>query len=137
MKRWAILTVFLSLLSTLLFACSNTTTENTNNVQVTLSDFKIESSQTTFDHNTAYHFTIVNKGALAHEFMIVPPISHSTMPMDDMHKMALAHIENIDVGATKTLNFTFPQPAPAGKLEFACHLEGHYASGMHLGIVVT
>lgn len=137
MKRWAMLTIFLLLLSTLLLACSNTTTANTNNVQVTLSDFKIESSQTTFDHNTAYHFTIINKGSMPHELMIAQPFADSNMPMDDMHKMALAHIENINAGATQKLDFTFPQSASAEKLEFACHLEGHYASGMHLAIVVT
>jgi len=131
------LTVFLSLLSTSLLACSNTTTTNTNNVQVTLSDFKIESSLTTFEHNLPYHFTIVNKGDLPHEFTIAPPITNSDMTMDDIHKTALTHTEFINSGSTKTLNFTFPQSAPAGKLEFACHIEGHYASGMHLSIVVT
>ncbi|MGH2349717.1 MAG: hypothetical protein ACRDFT_09665 [bacterium] len=60
------------------------------------------------------------------------------MTMEEIDKTALAEIEEDDLppGATKTLEYTFTKPAPAGQLEFACHVEGHYEAGMHEPIVV-
>jgi uncharacterized cupredoxin-like copper-binding protein len=107
-------------------------------VQVTLTDFKIDSSLTTFSTGVPYHFVVTNKGAVNHEFMIMPPTQGETDTETAMPKTALAGILGKDLtpGATKTLDYTFTQPAPAGKLEFACHLPGHYDAGMHLPIVV-
>lgn len=115
-------------------SCGGTTTAQT--VQVTLTDYKIESSLTTFTHNSAYHFVITNKGAVQHEFMIVAPMMGMNLSMQEMDKMALAHIPTINPGETRTLDYTFAQTASPGKLEFACHITDHYQRGMHLGIVV-
>jgi uncharacterized cupredoxin-like copper-binding protein len=106
-------------------------------VQVTLTEFKITSSQTTFSTGVPYHFVVTNKGTVNHEFMIMPPVSGTVSP-EQVQKLALAGIsgDELTPGATKTLDYTFTQPAPAGKLEFACHLPGHYEAGMHLSIVV-
>ncbi len=53
--------------------------------------------------------------------------------------MALGMIEEDDMpaGATGTLDLTFTEPAEAGKLEFACHVPGHYEAGMKLPITVV
>jgi len=56
--------------------------------------------------------------------------------MDEMDKMALAHVSDINAGSTETLDYTFTQAYPAGKLELACHMLDHYQKGMHLGIIV-
>jgi uncharacterized cupredoxin-like copper-binding protein len=108
------------------------------NVQVTLTDFKIDASLTTFSTGVPYHFVVTNKGAVNHEFMIMPPTQGETDTETAMPKPALAGILGKDLtpGATKTLDYTFTQAAPAGSLEFACHLPGHYDAGMHLPIVV-
>jgi uncharacterized cupredoxin-like copper-binding protein len=34
------------------------------------------------------------------------------------------------------MDYTFTKAYPAGTLEFACHLSGHYEAGMHLPITV-
>ena len=100
-------------------------------VQVTLTDFKVDSSLTTFSVGVPYHFVVTNKGTQAHEFYIMAPTSTST-------SSALAGIsgQDLQAGASKTLDYTFTKAAPAGTLEFACHLPGHYDAGMHLPIVV-
>jgi uncharacterized cupredoxin-like copper-binding protein len=69
--------------------------------------------------------------------MIMPPVTGQVSP-EQVSQMALAGIQGKDLaaGATKTLDYTFTKPAPAGTLEFACHLPGHYDAGMHTPIVV-
>jgi uncharacterized cupredoxin-like copper-binding protein len=107
-------------------------------VQVTLTDFKIDSSLTTFSVGVPYHFVVTNKGAVAHEFAIMPPEQGTQGSDTQLPSTALAGILGKDLtpGATKTLDYTFTQAAPAGSLEFACHLPGHYEAGMHTPIVV-
>ena len=107
-------------------------------VQVTLTEFSITSSLTTFKVGTPYHFIVTNKGAVAHEFQIMPPAT-GTLTQDQIKQMSLAGIGQADLPAagSKTLDYTFTQAYPQGALEFACHLPGHYEAGMHLAITVT
>jgi uncharacterized cupredoxin-like copper-binding protein len=103
-------------------------------VQVTLSDFKIQSSLTTFTAGKPYYFVITNKGAVNHEFMIMPPGMGGHIKT--LNKMSFAAVENIAPGEIKTLEFTFVRTASPQHLEFACHYADHYARGMMLPIVV-
>ena len=97
-------------------------------VQITLTEFKIESSVTDFTVGTPYHFVITNKGALAHDWMII-----SSGEQDE--DKALVKVEDTDLqpNMTVTRDVTFTQ---AGSLEFACHVKGHYEAGMHTPITV-
>jgi uncharacterized cupredoxin-like copper-binding protein len=109
-------------------------------VTVTLSDFKIVASQTTFKTVVLYRFVVTNstKSTANHEFMIVQPMAGNAMSMADLDKMALHRIDvsQLPPGATKSFNLTFTAPAPAGQLEFACHVGSHYQLGMHTPITV-
>ncbi len=106
-------------------------------VTVTLTDFKIDSSLTAFSVGVPYHFVVTNKGAVAHEFAIMPPAQGVQGSEAQLPSGALAGIKGQDLaaGATKTFDYTFTA-APAGGLEFACHLPGHYEAGMHVAITV-
>jgi uncharacterized cupredoxin-like copper-binding protein len=108
-------------------------------VTVTLSDFKIAASQTTFKTGVPYRFVVTNstKSTANHEFMIVQPMTDD-MSMAEMDKMALHRIDvsQLPPGATKSFDLTFTAPAPAGRLEFACHVGSHYQLGMHTSIIV-
>ena len=97
-------------------------------VQITLTEFKIESSVTDFTVGTPYHFVITNKGALAHDWMIMPSGEQD-------EDKALVKVEDTDLqpNMTVTRDFTFTQ---AGSLEFACHVKGHYEAGMHTPITI-
>jgi len=98
-------------------------------VQITLTEFKIESSIMDFAVGTPYHFVITNKGALAHDWMITP-----VGEQDETR--ALVKVEDTDLqpGTMITRDYTFTQ---AGALEFACHVKGHYEAGMHTPITVN
>jgi uncharacterized cupredoxin-like copper-binding protein len=85
-------------------------------VTVTLSEFKVESSLTTFHAGVPYHFTITNNGKIQHEI-----------------NLAFVNTATVPVGGTKTLDLTFTDQ---GSQEFACHLGGHYEAGMKLPITV-
>lgn len=130
----------LTLLILVLAACGGSTStapSGPQEVQVTLSEFKIESSVTTFTPGTPYHFVVTNKGQAAHEFMIMPRgMNMSGMSMDDMHKRALHMIDSVAPGETKTFDYTFASSMMGQNFEFACHLPGHYEAGMLLPVTV-
>jgi uncharacterized cupredoxin-like copper-binding protein len=132
--------VFLMFAGSILAACSGNGSASSSkavDVTVTATDFKFDSSLTTFKQGVTYHFIVTNKGSVAHEFLIMPPGS-GQMTADEVSKKVLANITSADLtpGATKTVGYTFTQAYPDGKLEFACHTPGHYDSGMHLPIIV-
>lgn len=141
MKRHKIFRLMFVLIAlVVLTACSGGGSQSNQpvEVKVTADDFSFESSLTTFEVGVPYHFVVNNVGTVEHEFMIVQPIEAGAMDMEAMDQMALAHIEEDDLtpGATATLDYTFTEPAPAGTLEFSCHLAGHYENGMRLPITV-
>ena len=115
---------------------------NSNTVTITLTDFGIESSRTTFEVGVPYHFVVTNEGQVEHEIMLMAPLTADqmmmNMDMEQMDAMALAHVEAADLpkGATAEFDYTFTEPAPAGTLEFSCHIAGHYEAGMKLAITV-
>ena len=135
-KLFSIL-IFIALLLT---ACG--AQGNSNEVKITLTDFGIESSRTSFEAGVPYHFVVTNEGQVEHEIMLMTPLTEDqmsmNMDMEEMDAMALAHIEAEDLqpGATAEMDYTFTEPAPAGTLEFSCHIAGHYEAGMKLPITV-
>ena len=86
-------------------------------VDVTLTEFTVAASQTSFKTNQTYRFTVTNKGVLPHEFMIVPAMSNmGQMDMASLDAVAIAMIpvDELLPGATKTVDVTFTQPAALG-----------------------
>jgi uncharacterized cupredoxin-like copper-binding protein len=125
-----------------LAACGNGSSASGNTVNVTLTEYKITASRTTFTTGVKYHFVVTNRGQGAHELMLMPPVSGDTgmgSNMGDLDKMALMRIDesHLPPGATQSIDYTFTQPEAAGKLEFACHVGDHYQQGMHLPITVN
>ncbi len=107
-------------------------------VQVTETEYQITSSLTQFAPGVAYHFVVTNKGQAAHEFMIMPKPEGAMhgMSMGDMDHMALARIETLAPGQSKTVNYTFSSSATDSHPEFVCYLAGHYEAGMKLDVAV-
>ena len=140
MKHLLTLGLLLTFLISILTACGSTaaavpaTPAGYTEVQITLSDFKIQSSLTTFTAGKPYYFVITNKGAVTHEFMIMPPGMGGHIKT--LNKMSFAAVENIASGETKTLEFTFVRTPSPQHLEFSCHYADHYAKGMMLPVVV-
>jgi len=115
---------------------------NSNRVEITLTDFGIESSQTSFEVGVPYHFVVTNNGVIEHEIMLMAPLTEDqmmmNMDMEEMDEMALTHVEASDLQPNKTAEFdyTFTDVAPAGTLEFSCHIPSHYEAGMKLPFIV-
>jgi uncharacterized cupredoxin-like copper-binding protein len=134
-----VLGLFLIVFSVALAACgSDSASSGAQEVQVTLSEYKIASSVTTFAPGTPYHFVVTINGKVAHEFMIMPMgMNMQGMSMDDMHKVALHMIDNVAPGETQTFDYTFASSLRGQTFEFACHLPGHYEAGMRLPMMVS
>ncbi len=71
-RHLAGLLAILSMLVVVLAACGGRSTTTTissgsREAHVTLSEYKITSSVTTFSPGTSYHFVVANKGQVAHE----------------------------------------------------------------------
>jgi uncharacterized cupredoxin-like copper-binding protein len=107
-------------------------------VDVTLADNTIDSSLTTFQAGVPYTFVIKNTGHHAHNFNINPPVSVAGS-LDAALSEALLVVkqDQLPVGATVTVNYTFPDSAAGAQLEFSCLIKRHYDDGMRLAITVT
>jgi uncharacterized protein (DUF305 family) len=108
-------------------------------VEVTLTDFAVASTRTEFRVGQPYRFFVTNKGALPHEFMIVPRMDGiGQMDMEALDAVALVMIPADDLapGTTQTVEVTFAQPSTAGEVELVCAVAGHYDAGMTLPITV-
>ncbi len=125
---WMAVAVVALLLTSCAGSASGAAGNSPTQVQVTLSEFKFDSSLTTFAVNTPYHFVIKNAGTVAHEWMIMP-----TGETDVSKALVKVGQDQLAVGATVTQDFTFTKP---GDYEFACHMPGHYEAGMKLAISV-
>ncbi|MGD8623033.1 MAG: cupredoxin domain-containing protein [Anaerolineae bacterium] len=131
LRRAALGLIAILAVALLVGACGSASGQSGANpaeVQITLSEFKIESSQTTFDTGTPYRFVIKNEGTIAHDWAIMPRGETDT-------SQALIKVDEDELppGATVTQEFTFTD---AGDWEFACHVPGHYEAGMLLHITV-
>lgn len=142
--RCVLALTFLTSLALVLTACGGNAAGPTpkvpTEVRVTLSEFKVDSSLTNFIKGVPYRFVVTNKGAINHEFIITTSMmAGMAMPMEDMHKSALALFDEnaLPPGATKTIDVTFKDTATEGELEIACHIAGHYEAGMRVPITVN
>ncbi|HLO18107.1 MAG TPA: hypothetical protein VK206_24965 [Anaerolineales bacterium] len=107
-------------------------------VDITLADNTITASTTTFQVGVPYTFVITNTGRHAHNFNINPPVSIVGSLDEALNKALLAvPQEQLSVGQSATVNFTFPDSAAGQLLEFSCLIRKHYEDGMHVDITVT
>lgn len=108
-------------------------------VPVEVGEWYVRLSQTTFKVGVPYRFVVTNSGQLPHELMIMPPVDPSSgMSMEEMDEMAVAMVEEDDLGpgTTASVEVTFEQTGSA-RLEAACHLPGHYEAGMKQPLTVV
>jgi uncharacterized cupredoxin-like copper-binding protein len=134
MKIVTILSLFL-LAAFLLAACGGGASGPTT-VNVTLTDFQITSSLTSFKVGVPYHFVVKNNVAVPHEIWIDPVDANLTPDTAKSEALAGLGPDVLAGGATMSFDYTFTKAYAAGALEFACHLPGHYESGMHVAITV-
>ena len=106
-------------------------------VHITMKEFSITSSQTTFRAGVPYYFIVANQGHDFHEFLILPgKIDGKQVPTNEQLSNDLVEIEPIGPGTTQKVNYTFPT-STIGQDGIACMMRGHYMAGMHLSITIT
>jgi len=107
-------------------------------VDITLADNTIDASQTELQVGVPYTFVITNSGRHAHNFIINPPVSVAGSLEAALNSALLAvPQEQLPVGATVTVEYTFPDSAAGQLLEFSCLIRKHYGDGMKLDITVA
>jgi uncharacterized cupredoxin-like copper-binding protein len=94
-------------------------------VKITLSDYKIAASKTSFELGKPYRFVIANAGNKEHEWLIAP--RGVDRPLIEVEE------DELEPGMVARRDFTFKQ---AGAFEFSCHYRNHYRRGMKLPISV-
>ena len=82
-------------------------------------------------------FTVVNKGAMEHEMVVVPsPNGPASLKQADgtaSEAGSLGEVADLAPGATGRLTVTMP----AGQYTLLCNLPGHFAGGMYATFTVT
>ncbi|GAC1358154.1 MAG: hypothetical protein NVS4B11_34430 [Ktedonobacteraceae bacterium] len=106
-------------------------------VLVTLAEFSITSSVTTFHVGTPYYFVVTNQGHSLHEFFIMPDKPDgSTYVVNGEYEGNTVQGQAVKPGTTLMVNYMF-SPSSTTRYEIACLMRGHYAAGMSRPIVVT
>jgi uncharacterized cupredoxin-like copper-binding protein len=109
-----------------------------NQVNITLADNTIDASVTSFQVGVPYTFVITNEGQHAHNFNINPPVSVAGSLGQALDSALLVvPQEQLGVGQSTTVEFTFPDTAAGQLLEFSCLIRRHYEDGMKVDITVT
>jgi uncharacterized cupredoxin-like copper-binding protein len=116
-------------------ATTTPTTAAPQEVRVVMGEMYFKTPVTTFKVDQPYKFVLVNEGNDPHEFTIAPP-RHAGQSHEDEDALALIHEDELGAGQSKTVEFTFKEPAPAGTLEIECSFPNHYEQGMRIPIVV-
>ena len=110
-------------------------TKTPQEVRVPMGEMYFKPSITTFKVGQPYKFVLTNEGKVPHEFTIAPPRKSGQTEKDEDAK-SLVDTDQLAGGQSRTINYTFKEPAPAGTLEIECSYPGHYEGGMHVPIVV-
>lgn len=107
-------------------------------IQVTLKENGIALDKSTLNAGTVV-FDVKNAGTVIHEFVVIktdlapdklPPSTGE--PGQVLEDGSVGEAEDIAVGASKQLSLKL-EP---GSYVLICNLVGHYAAGMHTGLVV-
>ena len=119
------------LLLIVLPGCSPADASGSREVRVTLTEFSIQASSSSFTAGVPYRLLVTNRGQVNHELRIAPPGLES-----EPGEVASIDEMTLQPGTAHTIDVTFPESARSSGLEFACHLPAHYEFGMRLTITV-
>ena len=120
----------------LMAACAPASAGGT--IHVTLKENGVTLDQSTVNAGTVV-FDVKNAGTIIHEFVVIKtdaaqdklPASTGE-PGQMLEDGSVGEVEDLEVGASKQLSLKL-EP---GKYVLICNLAGHYAAGMHIGLVV-
>lgn len=115
-------------------------------VEVTVGEYAITPTLTTFQTGVPYRFIVTNKGLLAHQFRIMPRGdtaemiaqigAGAQMAADHHHPGELVSMtaEQLPPGGSAEIKAVFLAP---GDYEITCHVTGHAEAGMVIPITIA
>jgi len=132
--RVAAIVAGLVLVGALVAWSSAGSTARTVNITIHFSHF--DASSITVDPGETVRFVIHNEDPIAHEFIVgdrYVQLIHE-IGTEPSHGAKPGEV-SVPAETTAETTYTFPT-TPGQHLQFACHLPGHYAYGMHGSIVI-
>ena len=105
-------------------------------VDITIHFSHFDASSIAVDRGETIRFVINNEDPIAHEFIVgdrYVQLIHE-IGTEPAHGAKPGEV-SVPAGTTAETTYTFPTSA-VPHLQFACHLPGHYAYGMHGNIVI-
>jgi uncharacterized cupredoxin-like copper-binding protein len=109
---------------------------STRTVNVTIHFSHFDASSIGVDPGETVRFVIHNEDPIAHEFIVgdrYVQLIHE-IGTEPFHGAKPGEV-SVPAETTAETTYTFPTK-PGQYLQFACHLPGHYAYGMHGSIVI-
>jgi uncharacterized cupredoxin-like copper-binding protein len=107
-------------------------------IHVTLKENGITLDQSAVNAGTVV-FDVKNAGTIIHEFVVIKTdVAPDKLPASTgepgqmLEDGSVGEVEDVEVGASKQLSIKL-EP---GKYVLICNLVGHFAAGMHVGLVV-
>lgn len=102
---------------------------------VTIAHSRFQPAALTVERGETVRFVIRNEDPIDHEFILGDAeVQQRHEKGTDPHRGEIPGEVSVPAAEEASTTFTF---AEAGKLEFACHLPGHYVYGMRGSVLVT
>ena len=124
MKHVSRLLVFVFLSMLLLSGCGSAPTE----VTVDMQEFMFTPSEITVPAGEVVNITLINNGAVEHEFVIMKFGKEVSVPFNEDDEDNIYWEHEVEPGATETVTFT--APADSGEYQLVCGIAGHLEGGM-------
>lgn len=120
-----------------LYACSG---QSVTKATLTMKEFGFEPNTITVTAGTPVELTLVNEGAIEHDFVIeIIPVENVSSSNSGDHHMATDEHSEFDLhssttaGETSALTFTVTEP---GTYKIICSVPGHLEAGMTGELIV-
>jgi uncharacterized cupredoxin-like copper-binding protein len=141
MRRAGWVVTGLSLGIVLLLGCQTPTGRSEagpRTVEIVMTEFRFTPAEVQVRPGETVRFVLVNKGTVAHEFMIGTPEVQEEHEREMAAGTAERHVAEehpgskgmvvVEPGQTATLEYTAPEQPTT--LLYGCHLPGHWVAGM-------
>ncbi|MEW5828052.1 MAG: cupredoxin domain-containing protein [Chloroflexota bacterium] len=133
MKKFSVLMVLVLAMSLVLTACGGS--KATTTPKVDMVDFAFEPTDLTVPAGQEITMTLVNNGAVEHEYVIMKFGQTIGDDFGDEDEENIYWEAEVEAGQTDTVTFT--APTEPGEYQVVCGIEGHFVAGMVAKLIVV
>ncbi len=136
MKKWWLLAFLVLLAGGLISACGSAGSESgSTSFEVDMTEFTFDPKEFVVPAGKEISLTLVNKGAIKHEFVIMNLGVEITVPFGEDDQPNIYWEHEAEPGAT--VDVTFTAPSQPGEYQVICGIPGHAEAGMTAKLVVV